>query len=168
MGQEVNSQRRVSFAIGVPPQAAGVTLLRGMASPSFEQGRLLDTAPLLPGVQEIALTYQVRYRGASSTLQWTLEENTGSMDVFIPDQGVRVTSATLTALPPGVVRGTRMLRFGKNHLAKGSVVTVTFAGLPADYGHLVRWLTGALAVLLAITLAVSVRVGRKRASQPTG
>lgn len=168
MGQEVNTERRVSFAIGVPPQAAGVTLLRGMASPSFEQGRLLETAPLLPGVQEVALTYQVRYRGASTILQWMLEENTGSMDVFIPDQGVRVTSATLTALPPRVVRGTQLLRFGENDLAKGSVVTVTLAGLPADYGYLVRWFTGALAVLLAMSLAVSVRVARKRAPKPTG
>ncbi|MGH2372312.1 MAG: hypothetical protein ACRDIC_02375, partial [bacterium] len=113
--------------------------------------------------RDIALTYHVRYWGAKATLRWTLEEDTGSMDVVVPDQGAMITSLVLEAKPPGVIRGQRFLRVARSDLAKGQVIEVALTGLPGYYAPVVPWLAALLAVILAATLVISVRTTKARA-----
>lgn len=164
LGKEVAPDRRVTFGLGIPKEARGVTVLRGMASPILEQGRLIDASPLQPGVREIAFAYQVPYSGTKATLRWTLEENTGSMDVVVPDQGTAITSSVLETKPPGVIRGQRFLRVARSDLPKGQVIEVALAGLPGYYAPVVPWLAALLALILTATLVTSLQTAKARAT----
>lgn len=162
LGAGATPDARAAFGLAIPKGAEGVTPFRGMTAPVLQQGRLMETSPLQPGVQDVAFGYQVRYWGTKTTLRWTLEENTGSMDVAAPDQGVRLASPVLEPKPPGDLRGQRFLRIGARNLARGQIIEVTLTGLPADYAPLARWLAVVLAVGLTTTMVLSVRSSRQR------
>ncbi len=151
---------RVTLALGIPDGAQEVSML-SESSPVFADGRLVDTTPLPPGLWEIRVAYLLRYTGTRATARWILEEETRSMDVFAPDQGVRLTSAQLQVKPAGVVRGQRFLRVAGGELRRGQVVEVAFSNLPAHYTPLVPWLAGLLAVSLLVSLLRSVRISRR-------
>lgn len=157
LGHEVTPNRRATLEVSLPRLAVDVTVARGFISSVVEKDRLIETAPLRPGSWEIAFDYQIRYWGTKATLRWILNSNTGSMDVFAPDQGERLVSDVLEAKPPGVVRGQRFLRVAGEQFPKGQVIEVTLTGLPANYAPVARWLAALLALILAGTIVMSLR-----------
>ncbi|MGH2452406.1 MAG: hypothetical protein ACRDF5_01400 [bacterium] len=168
IGREDVPGRRVALSVDLPRGAEGVTVLAGIPAPIVEPGRLLDASPLVPGVRDVAFKYQVRYWGSKAALRWSLAESTGSMDVFAPDLGERLRSATLETKPSGAVRGQRFLRLAQDNLAEGDEIEVELTGLPGNYAPVARWLAGLLALMLAAVLVVSVRGSKARGNQLPG
>lgn len=160
LGGEIAPGKRATFLIDIPAGARDVTALRGVAAPIIERGRLIETSPLPPGGWEIAFAYQLRYWGTRARVRWTLEENTGSMDVVVPDRGVGLSSSLLERKPSGEVRGQRLLRLARDNLPKGQVIEVTLTGLQPNYAPVARWLAVVLALVLAISLVTSLRISR--------
>ncbi|MGH2452414.1 MAG: carboxypeptidase-like regulatory domain-containing protein [bacterium] len=154
-------QEGFTLTLALPQGAEAVEVLRGLGSASLEKGRLIDRAPLQPGEHEIAYAYQVRYWGTKARLRWALDEDTGSMDVFAPDQGERLASNVLEAKPSGMVKGQRFLRLARDELRSGEVVEVIVTGLPGNYSPVVPFLAIVLAVVLSSSTLMAIRKAKK-------
>ncbi|MGH2397082.1 MAG: carboxypeptidase-like regulatory domain-containing protein [bacterium] len=166
VGQNDTSSR--SFSLTLPNGAERVAAIRGMISPLVEKRSVAEMAPLPPGVHEITVAYQLRYWGSSAKLWWTLDEDTGSMDVFLPDQGVALKSNTLEPKPARAIRGQRFLRAASDTLGKGERVEVVLTGLPANYAPLARWSAAVLAVILLAKLLLALRIPPRRQPSADG
>ncbi|MBI4280481.1 MAG: hypothetical protein HY660_18665 [Armatimonadetes bacterium] len=147
LGEPTGVDRRVTVRLPLPPGASEVRILRGAAPTQFSGG-LWDTLPVTPGVRQIAMSYRVRYWGASAALRWSIDVPTGSLDVFLPEEKARATGIGLQEKPPGTLRGQRFVRLGAENLARGRDVAVRLSGLPANYRPLTRAVAAGLGLVL--------------------
>lgn len=150
-----------TFAVTAPEGAQELSALRGIAGPIIRGRLLAETGPLEPGVRQIAFTYAVPYRGTSASLRWTLEDDTSTMDVFVPDENVALSSSDFQTRPPGMIRGSRFLRLVRENSSSGQTVEVRLAGLPANYRPFTYWLAALLTLVLGASLVMVVRAGRR-------
>jgi hypothetical protein len=118
----------------------------------------VDTAPVLPGLHELAFTYMVAYADGGAEIQKALPYPTTKLRFLAPDVGLELQSDRLKADGKVDVAGHSYVVYSGDQIPPDSNVTIDVLGLPSttagriDAGWL--QLAGYVAIGLAILAAL--------------
>ena len=90
-----------------------------------------STSPVLPGRQELALSYQVPFEATSFEMTKRLEHPAASFTLYVPVAGPSVVSPQLQAGGTSELGGQRYQIYQAQALPAGAEIAVRFSGLPA-------------------------------------
>ncbi len=144
----VASEHGPTWSHALPPEAADFRvgesdLSAGMAS--FSGGRVLVSAPLLPGERDYL--YLFRYTISAERFTVPMEGTTGSMEMLIREPAGELTVSGLRNVPEVEIEGVRYRRFAGRDMAP-AVVTVARGGSRGPLGSVPL-----AAILLTLALA---------------
>lgn len=151
-------------------------LPEGATSPSVGDGFVMDpgtrilrdTMALLPGPNDIGISYVLPFDGSEMRLGRTLDYDLPKFRLLVQDTGVKVSSDGLVDAGSLDMGGTNYLYFTADNLAKGQEVSVSFSGLikqqstPPSESFPWAWLVAGLAALGLITTFAYPRIRRRQ------
>jgi len=107
-----------------------------------------DSMPLLPGMKEVAYSYQLSYSSGTYTLPRKVNYPTTEFDLLVKGEGIDVTGDKLTPGEPMDIEGVRYNHLSSGDLAPGDILTVRLSSLstPNDQ-ETVKWTAIALVLL---------------------
>ena len=152
--------KNVVLRLEVPQQAIEVQFGGDlMACCAVVNGnQIYDTMEFKPGVRREVLSYLLPYTGKQATLVKKMDYAVAGMDVFLPKGSGTLNAPGFESQGDFQIRGQRFERYTATGLAQGTVLTLTFAQLPAaprDW----RWLPPvALALLLLVGFGMRRRL----------
>jgi hypothetical protein len=119
----------------------------------------VDTAPVLPGLHELAFTYMVAYADGGAEIQKALPYPTTKLRFLAPDVGLQLQSDLLKAAGKVDVAGHSYVVYSGDQIPRDTNVTIDILGLPSTTAGRLDpgWLQ--LAGYVAIGLAVLAALG---------
>jgi hypothetical protein len=170
LGQDPGPARsRATLDFAVPPGAVDVALQAG-----FRAEDLITTptgfslsSPVVPGRHQVAYSYSLPYGADRLVISKRLTYPAASFTLYVPDVGLRVSSAQLESRGPTELGGQKFLLFGAQNLPRGTELRVELTNLPSTAGSVAEQLGPP--VLAAGSLLLLVGLGmvylRRRAAQ---
>jgi hypothetical protein len=160
--REVEPQKREVLQFSLPRKATDLGLSKNLMDCCIiaTEGGFIDTMDIKPGRKEIAFYYKIKYGSSTYELTKSLHAKTESLNVFLPNNGIKAKSSQLEF--KGVVgdQGAQFLHFAGSSLESGSRVEVDLSGLPQGK-KFIKWaVTGAGIFLFGV--GVSLPFLRKR------
>lgn len=148
----------------LPPEATEIEYGMGLMDCCvvINQGALLDTMAVEPGIKEISFAYRVNYSGGTYNLARTLDYPMDTINVLIEGEGVKVSSENLTSRGQIDIEGTPFFYLAGEQLARNARISTSLSGLPEGsiQGKLL-WAGAGLAAV-AVLLAVGYPALRRR------
>jgi len=118
----------------LPPNATNVSFEDGALGARYQPvaGGFADTEPVLPGVgaAQVLFSYDVPYDGKKLDLNLTPSYPIRSVNVLVPEGGVNLSSAQLSAVGTRATQGGNMLNFVGGNLAAGQALALQLSGAP--------------------------------------
>ena len=156
---------QTSLRFALPPGASNVTPQLGLG-----QGDLMPSpegfavaSPIVPGRHQVAFSYSLTYSGDRLDLSRQLVYPTMSLNLYLPDVGIRPESPLLQPQGPAELGGQRYLLFSATNLPRGTPLGLVLAGLPLGGPTLAQQLGPvALGLGLAALAAGLLLVYRRR------
>lgn len=164
--RKIGPDKRETLRISIPPQAQELKLIRGLMSCCIvetEDG-FADTMDIKPGRKDVVFAYKVDYGRSSLSFSKKINLLTHSLNVFVPDRGIRATGENLEYVGLIGEPENRFLHFARANLAKGSQVLLTLKGLPWQRKFLRRAAPILGIALLALGLLYPVIRRRRKPS----
>lgn len=181
IGQAQAGGERVSITLQLPAGASHI-IPGGAFDPcctKLVDGRVVSVAPLPPGASQFRLLYVVPFKGAALKIDVLTPAPVKHFMVFVPNDGLRCQSDSLT--PGGVlnVHQTPMQSFMAQNLPAGRLVSFTLTD-SADHGHppvqardessdlpKTLVLVGGGLILVLCVVVFLIRPGKKSKARPT-
>ncbi len=159
--------KKETIRFSLPPEATEIEYGMGLMDCCvvINQGALIDTMAVEPGIREISFAYRVNYSGGTYNLARTIDFPTDMINVLIEGEGIKVASENLTSMGQIDIEGTPFTYLAGQQLARNASISTSLSGLPEGsiQGKLL-WAGAGLAVV-AVLLAVGYPALRRR-SQP--
>lgn len=156
--------QKETFRTPLPDDAVALDFLTGLMEccVAREQGSLIDTRAIIPGVKEIAFGYNFPYKSSQYTLYKTFEYPLESLNFVIEDKGIQVSGAGLTSQGRVAIEGKNFLVFNRKNIGANEPLKINVSGLPSTSftGSLKWWALGFL--LLAVAAVISYPRLKKR------
>ncbi|MFQ6059047.1 MAG: hypothetical protein ACE5MB_09255 [Anaerolineae bacterium] len=131
--ERAHGEGRRTLRFSLPPGATGLRFddpRMGASVIPTEEG-FFDTLPVLPGMRQILLSYDLPYDSTTYRFAKTLEYSTTSLNILVADVGVQVSTDQLIPREPREVSGgARYLHFAGQNLARGAELVIQFSNLP--------------------------------------
>lgn len=140
-----------TWSHALPPGLTDFEVGQGDLPPDgamLDRGRVLTTAPLLPG----ETVYLFRYRLPTTAMTIPLEAATASVELLIREPGGELSVTGLAAADPIELDGRTFRRFAGRDLSPGQVTIQP--GRPFTPGRAIKWLSVVLAATLALVGAL--------------
>jgi hypothetical protein len=150
------------LVVPLPRTAVDVEPLDGWRDPRVEDGRLTDTRPIAPGAAQWTYAYQERPAGGAVPLVWAAPFGAARVEILVADAHVGVSAKDLRDAGVVTASGRRYVHWSGGPVAPGGSLSVELSGLRPGQDRWPGAAAGALAVLLAAGLAVSLRRGDAR------
>jgi hypothetical protein len=120
----------------LPPDATNVSFEDGVLGERYRPvtGGFADTEPVLPGLgaTQILFSYDVPYDGKKLDLNLATAYPVKSVTVLVPEGGVNLSSAQLSAAGARATQGGNMLNFVGGNLAAGQPLALRLSGAPTS------------------------------------
>ncbi|MFN8521924.1 MAG: hypothetical protein U0821_02330 [Chloroflexota bacterium] len=163
-----------ALRFSLPAGAFAVTPRTG-----FSQADLIPTTdgfasadPIPPGRHELAFSYQIPVTNGVVDLQRRLAYPADALTIYVPQTGIRLTSAQLTPQGESEIGGQRFDLYAARDVAAGTEISARLVGLPSNGlspGQISAIVLSGGGVLLIIGLALAIRRASNRpASVETG
>lgn len=160
--QSLNNKE--TFTTSLPQGANSVEYLTGLIQwrVAQEQGNLIDTMAIIPGVKEIAFGYQFPYKSNQYTFSKTFEYPVDSFNFVVEGTGMQITGGGLVSQGPVNINGKSFLVFNRQNIGANETLKINISGLSASpiTGSLKWWALGFF--LLAVAAVISYPRLRKR------
>lgn len=144
--------QKETFTASVPDDISSVEYYVGLMECCVvsEQGKLIDTMSINPGIKEIAFGYNFPYKSSKYTLNKTFEYPAEDFRFVVEDKGMQVSGSGLVSEGPVSINGRSFLVFSKKDIKANETVKINISGLPsAPVTGFLKWFAAGF-VLLAI------------------
>ncbi|MFQ6616765.1 MAG: hypothetical protein ACE5HZ_08410 [Fidelibacterota bacterium] len=175
-GREYSPGKNIVLEMELPVQAKELVLDGDIMTCCIitDRNRVIDTMELKPGSRQVIANYRVPHTGPTVRFSKAVSYSTGGLDLFIVGSEItnidirepgespaRAVSGDVETSRPFRIRGREYKRYSLGQIARGSEVTVTFAGL-APFSRAYRWVAPAVLVLIMIALTGYHRIRLRR------
>jgi hypothetical protein len=169
--REMEPGKREVLRISLPKKAVAFEALKGLMSCCIVQAEdgFIDTMDIKPGRKEIRFSYKVDYGASRYELSKKLYARTESIDILIPDKGIKATSDTLELKGTFGNPGQRFLHLSGKDLAKGSRIVLELRGLPWGKGMFKLGVIGLVVLIMGAGLSypfVRKWKGKRESGEP--
>lgn len=149
--------QKETFTTSIPDGANSFEYLTGLMEccVAREQGNLIDTMAIIPGVKEIAFGYQFPYKSDEYTISKTFEYPVETFNFVVEDKGIQVSGAGLVSQGPVTIEGKNFLVFNRKNVNANETLKIKVSGLPSApiTGSLKWWAVGFVMVAVAAVIA---------------
>lgn len=123
---------------------------------TFRAGRALVSAPISPGVKQLAISYEIE--GDALPLSVPLEQPTEVLEVLVEDPTATVEGATLRQVDPVSIEGRNFVRWLAQDVPANAVVRIAVTERPDAKGSQLRYaIIATLGFLMLGILVVALR-----------
>lgn len=141
----------------LPPGAQVQHLALGLKEccVSLENGALVDTMGITPGIREVAFVYATTFSSPRHVLPIVAPLPIDGLDVVVEDKGIQVSSSRLSPPQSMNIENLQVLVMSARKIERGERVETVLTGLPtAGLASSLRWLgIGLMAAALAFGVA---------------
>ncbi|HQI47455.1 MAG TPA: hypothetical protein PLN61_02235 [bacterium] len=154
----------------LPPWAQHITPMAGQFGPELKvHGNLIyDTGVFEPGNRQISFTYDLPWQKERAPLAIQIDQPTRSLDLFLPQTGLRLEGSGVQDLGPFTIRGTTYQRFGVENAMPGTRLQLQVVRNAPAAVALPPWLTlaatGSL-LILGVGLARAYTARNKKGAR---
>ena len=125
--EDLHSKGGTTLVLPLPPNANHVQPGRGFDAccVQLENGKLIISSPMIPGTNEMHVSYLLKAESGVFILPLTAPSATKHMMVFLPDDGSEVTATGLTAGDPFIAGDKQFRMYMGKQIEKGVEMGLT-------------------------------------------
>ncbi len=161
--------QKETFTSTLPDGADSVEFIAGLEKVRAiqEQGKLIDTTAIFPGIKEIAFGYNFPYKSKELTINKTFEYPVDSFNFIIEDKGLQISGGGLVSQGPTDFNGKSFLIFTRKNIGANETLKISISGLPSGpvTGSLILWWALGIALAAAAVVIVYLRFRKRNTPQ---
>jgi hypothetical protein len=169
VGRKNDDGSRTTLVLPLPPGATGIQFREGFddCCTKIDNGRLLHTMPLTPGLAQYQIGYTIPARDGRAQITVAAPAAVKHLMIFVPDDGSTVTADGLELVTPAKGNESKSRFYKAVNQTPGQMASMTITGMmapaadkaspdaPASTSDVVKMVVGAggiLIVLVAVAL----------------
>ncbi|MDP2730624.1 MAG: carboxypeptidase-like regulatory domain-containing protein [Dehalococcoidales bacterium] len=148
--REISPGVRETITFALPKEASGLQPGASLMECCINniEGGFVDTMAVLPGVKDLAYSYNISYKGAEYVFSGKVNYPTDDYHLIVQSPNVQVAGARIAQAEPLTIEGAQFNHFSGGNLAPGDMVTAQISGLPKSANQsTVLWVLLAMAAL---------------------
>jgi hypothetical protein len=166
LGDNGSGDRGPALRFALPSGAIEIVPRAGLVAGDLAttDNGFVSSTPIPPGRHELAFSYVLPYDARSVQIAYEQSYPSAGVSLYVPDDGVTVSSKLLAARGTTDLGGRTFLHYTADELPSGAEIAFTLSGLPAAFrlrpSDLSLLVVGGGVLVLGTGLVASLRRGR--------